>query len=84
MFEKAAQIKREICKKWGITFADLEGPQKSKYFCRARHEAIGRMRKETQYSLSEIGWVFGRRDHTTILHSIKIYKEHPEYFNEES
>lgn len=80
MFQEIEKIKREVAKKWGCMVSDLEGPRKSKMRTRARQEAMARIRKETKCSLPEIGYFFGRRHHTTVLHACKVYKRHPEYF----
>lgn len=81
MFDQVRLIKKQVCTKWGVSLMDLEGTSRHKMLVRARFEAMGRCRNETQLSFSEIGFFFGRRDHTTIMHAVKIYRSHPEYFS---
>ncbi len=81
MFGKVKDIKSEVCRKWGFTFADLEGKNKTKMLARARIEAMARVRKETKHSFPEIGFFFGRRHHSTVMYACKIYAKHPEFFH---
>lgn len=41
----------------------------------ARHIYCYQMRDKTNWSLKEIGASIGGRDHTTILHSVKVYHD---------
>lgn len=74
MFEKVNKIKREVARKWGISVVDLEGPRRSRTYIFARHEAMFRVRKETPLSYPEIGYFFGRRDHTTVLYAVQNFE----------
>jgi len=50
----------------------------------ARHIAIYLMRRLTNYTLKEIGILFGRRHHTTIMHAeeeVKSRMEKDKNFN---
>lgn len=80
MFKEVVRIKKEIARKWGCEISDLEGPRKSKMLTRARQEAMALCRSQTRLSFPEIGYFFGRRNHTTVMHACRLYKEHPELF----
>jgi len=51
-----------------LSVGDLEGSSRSRKIARPRQVAMYLLREETDASLSEIGEVFGGRDHTTVLH----------------
>lgn len=80
MFAEVKKIKLEVAKKWGLKVEDLEGPSRTKMVARARHEAMARCRKETQLSFPEIGYMFGKRDHATVMYAVKMFLKHPERF----
>lgn len=62
-------IKTIVAEHFGLRVEDLKSPTRTKAILRARHIAIYFMRKHTGRSLSEIGWHFGQRDHSTVLHA---------------
>ena len=68
-------IQRVVAEDFHLTPNDLKGKKKSSGIVKPRHIAIYLCRELTEYSLTEIGQVFGDRDHTTILHSCKIIEE---------
>jgi hypothetical protein len=66
------QIIRDIAKKYGITYADIIGPNRKRKYVMARHEAIHAVKQACPTkSLPELGRMFGGRDHTTILHALQ-------------
>jgi len=81
MLAEVEKIKREVGKKYGVMPKEMDGPSREKRIVRARYEAIGRIRAETDCSLPEIGYYFGRREHTTILYACRIYKKYPSRFS---
>lgn len=56
---------------FGLSFADLTGRRRDKKAVLARHIAIYLLRKEYDYSLTQIGKDLGSRNHVTILHAYK-------------
>lgn len=68
-----ADIAREVAHKHGISFADITGPNRSRKVCAARHEAAFRLVVELGFTYPKAGRVLGRRDHTTIFHSVKVH-----------
>ena len=59
-------------KHYGLPTTELLGPSRHRNIANARSTAIYLARRLTGKSLVEIGKCFGGRDHTTVLHSIRI------------
>lgn len=69
-------IKRAVSKYFGVKISDMEGEKRSKNIAYPRQIAIYLIREHTNYSLPQMGKLFGNRDHTTIRHSYeKMVKE---------
>lgn len=62
-------------KRYSMQFECLVGPSRRKNVAHARSTAIFLARRLTGKSLVEIGGFFGGRDHTTVLHSIRVVKK---------
>lgn len=69
-----AQIRREVCRKYGITETEILADRREKRLVIPRHEIFWRARKESRCSLPQIGRLMGGRDHTTVLHGIANYE----------
>ena len=54
--------------------SDLTGPSRRRGIAQARAAAMYLARDLTGKSLTELGTYFGRRDHTTVLHSVRLIK----------
>lgn len=67
-------IVNEVARKHGIEPKVIVGLSRSKPVIAARHEAIYRIVTELGMSFPAIGAHF-KRDHTTIMHSYRIYKK---------
>ncbi len=80
MFAEVNKIKLLVAKKWGVSIAALEGPSRTKMLARARQEAMARCRIEAKLSFPEIGYMFGKRHHTTVMWAYRLYIDHPEKF----
>lgn len=72
MYEKVFEIVKEEADSFGVPAAKILGKGRRRTLVTARRAAIIRCRKETTLSLSELGQVFGNRDHATILHYLPI------------
>ncbi len=59
-------------KYFGLRMSDLTGPSRRRGIVQARATAMYLARLLTGRSLSELGAYFGRRDHTTVLHSVRL------------
>lgn len=67
--DRAAAIKKDVCRRYGLELEDLIGPSQRKAAVAARYEAIRLIKKSIQSSSTELGRMFGR-DHTTILYAL--------------
>jgi len=64
-------IQQAVGKYYKITTADLRSKSRSAPIAFARQVAIFITRQLTNFSLSDIGEAFGKRDHSTIIHSVE-------------
>jgi hypothetical protein len=68
----AMMIKREVCREWGIMYGDIVGPRRFVAISCARHVAMWLEKQTTEHSLPHIGRQFGDRDHSTVLHGVRV------------
>lgn len=66
-----ARIKKVVASAYGLTPADLEGRSKVGNRPKARQIAMALAKEQTNFPLTLIGKLFGRRDHTTVMHARK-------------
>ncbi|MFH1460138.1 MAG: chromosomal replication initiator protein DnaA [Candidatus Omnitrophota bacterium] len=70
------KIQKVVAENFNIKALDMKKGGRSKIIAYPRHIAMFLSRELTSHSLSEIGELFGGRDHTTVLHAFdKIKKE---------
>lgn len=69
-----AAIKATVARRHGVTVAQLEGPSRLKRFVLARQEAMWEMHATRLWSLPQIAWRLGGRDHTTVLHGVRRHQ----------
>lgn len=69
-----AQIRREVCRKYGIAETEILADRREKRLVIPRHEIFWRARKESRCSLPQIGRLMGGRDHSTVLHGCRNYE----------
>lgn len=76
----------ETAKYFGFTVEDIKGSTRARALVTARQSAMYLCRELTQMPLTEIGKVFGGRDHTTVIHAYKktteLIKERQSLFNQ--
>jgi chromosomal replication initiator protein len=65
------EIQREVSRAFGISRAELVGSTRAATPLRARQVAIYLTRELTDLSLPQIGRLYGGRDHSTVLNSIR-------------
>ena len=75
--ERVRQIIHEVAAQHGLTMADLIGPARQKIPSRARFAAYAVIRERVMIkgvpaSYPQIGKWFGNRDHTSVLHGVKV------------
>lgn len=69
----AVEIKRAAAAVAKLTVEHLEGQQRSRPIARARQRAMYVIRElRPDLSSTYIGIIFGDRDHTTVLHALKV------------
>lgn len=67
---QVSDIQRAAADFFGVTYADLVGPERARRIVLPRHIAMYLARELTEHSLPAIGSRFGGRDHSTVLHGI--------------
>lgn len=75
------RIIQEVAFAHDVQVRDMLGPWREKKIVRARHEAMSRLRHETDMSLPAIARILNRADHTTVMHGIRKHQERLEAGN---
>ena len=65
------EIQQQVAERFGISRAELIGTSRAATPLRARQVAIYLTRELTELSLPQIGRLYGGRDHTTVLNSLR-------------
>ncbi len=65
------EIQQQVAERFGISRAELIGSSRAATPLRARQVAIYLTREMTELSLPQIGRLYGGRDHTTVLNSLR-------------
>jgi chromosomal replication initiator protein len=65
------EIQQQVAERFGISRAELIGSSRAATPLRARQVAIFLTRELTDLSLPQIGRLYGGRDHTTVLNSLR-------------
>jgi chromosomal replication initiator protein len=60
-----------VTKYYNVRLSDLQSKKRHKSIAFPRQVCMFLARKNTRYSLEEIGGYFGGRDHTTVLHAVR-------------
>lgn len=68
-------ILREVADAHGVSVDDIRGDRRLKHITLARHEACWRLRNETAYSTTQIGWFLGGKDHSSVMHGERRHAE---------
>ncbi len=66
------QIIDAVTSYYNVKLSDLQSKRRHKSITGPRQVCMWLARKWTRFSLEEIGGYFGGRDHTTVMHSIRI------------
>ena len=67
---------------YGVRLADLQSKRRQRSIAQPRQVCMFLARKYTRHSLEEIGGYFGGRDHTTVMHAVKIVETRRQQDNE--
>jgi chromosomal replication initiator protein len=70
----ADEIIRATADSFGFTVLEVEGPSRRQPLVMCRQVAMYLCRELTNLSLPKIGYAFGGRDHTTVIHSVEKVK----------
>lgn len=73
--KNASDIIQKVADEHNLTAAQIKGRCRCKQIVKARFQAIWEVWTELGYSLTRIGRIFGGRDHTTILRSIRKHEK---------
>ncbi len=65
------QIQQQVAERFGVSRAELVGTSRAATPLRARQVAIFLTRELTDLSLPQIGRLYGGRDHSTVLNSVR-------------
>ena len=68
-------VKRYIAVLAGVSIEEIEGPGRTRVLVHARQAAMYLSRELTARSLTEIGGLFGNRDHSTVAHAVKAVEK---------
>ena len=69
--DSVEEIQQQVAERFGISRAELIGSSRAATPLRARQVAIYLTREMTDLSLPQIGRLYGGRDHTTVLNSLR-------------
>jgi chromosomal replication initiator protein len=72
--QRAAEILVDVACKHGVTMSEMRSPLRSPKVAFARFEAMSRIQSEVGMKLSAIGFLLGGRDHSTVIHGIKVHR----------
>lgn len=65
------EIQKIVAKSFDISMDHIKSPSRKKYIVRARQTAMYLIRNHLKKSLSDISIAFDKKDHTTVLNSLK-------------
>ena len=71
------QIFSEVTRLTGVTRDEMSSPSRKRKIIIARHGAIWLHKDNTTLTLKQIGALFGRRDHSTVLYAIGCVEDCP-------
>lgn len=69
------EIQRQVAAHYNIRLADMASARRSRAIARPRQIAMYLAKQLTPRSLPEIGRKFGGRDHTTVMHAVKVIEQ---------
>lgn len=72
VYPDIVRVQAVVADYFGVNRAELFKPCRRRSIARPRQIAMWIVRQSGRYSLPEIGRAFGGRDHTTILHGVRL------------
>ncbi|QAY77909.1 helix-turn-helix domain-containing protein [Sphingosinicella sp. BN140058] len=67
-----AEIQEKVCPRFDVSRSDLIGPARRRQLARPRQFAMFLARRLTPNSTCEIGRRFGGRNHSTVIHGLRV------------
>ena len=64
-----------VCEFYKVDLTKIKSRDRHEPTMTARHVSIWFVRQKTNYSLKKIGQLFGKRDHTSVIHSLKVVND---------
>ena len=71
MIEEPKLIINQVADYFNLPPENVICTKRKKEYIKAKHIAMYALRKFTDFSLSEIGYNFNNKDHSTVLHAIR-------------
>ena len=68
-------VQKIIAERYSVSVSDILGKRRTQNIAFARQVAMYLTRKLTPCSFPEIGAFFGGRDHSTVIHAVKVIEE---------
>ena len=65
------EIQKRVAKSFHLSIEELKSPSRKKHIVTARQTAMHLIRSNLKKSLNDISLAFGKKDHTTVLNSLK-------------
>ena len=69
------EIQKQVAKTFSVSVEDLQGKSRTKNIVTARQTAMFLTKTLLRKSLNDVGRLFGGRDHTTVINSLKKVKK---------
>ena len=69
------RIQKKVAEHYNIKLSDMYSPKRNRSLVRPRQVAMYLCKRLTTYSLPDIGFRFGGRDHTTVIYAIRKVEE---------
>ncbi len=71
-YPRIAEIQQAVANHFGTPLIDMRSDRRSARLARPRQLAMYLARQLTPHSLPSIGRHFGNRDHTTVMHAVRV------------
>ncbi len=69
------EVMQHVASRHGMTVDEMLTTSRERRFVRARQEAMWEIRQRTHLSLPQIAQRFGHKDHTSVLHAVRVHGE---------
>jgi chromosomal replication initiator protein len=73
--QQSERIMREVALEYGITLTELRSDDRQRKYAWPRQIAYIRLFDETKLSYPQIARLMGKKDHTTVMHGVKVGRQ---------